>query len=98
MIKEITEKEFEVETKDKRVVVDFHATWCGPCKMLGSVMEKYIETHDDEIIKIDIDNNPNLVNKFNIMSVPTLIILNDGKEEKRISGFMSLDELKEWIK
>jgi len=61
-------------------------------------MEKYIETHDDEIIKIDIDSNPNLVNQFNIMSVPTLIVLNDGKEEKRISGFMSLDELKEWIK
>ena len=49
--------------------------------MLGSVMEKYVQNHDDEIIKIDIDNNPNLVNKFNIMSVPTLIVLNDGKEE-----------------
>lgn len=98
MIKEITEKEFESEIKGKRVIIDFHATWCGPCKMLGSVMEKYVQNHDDEIIKIDIDNNPNLVNKFNIMSVPTLIVLNDGKEEKRISGFMSLDELEGWIK
>ena len=97
MIKQVNEKDFEKEVNGKKVLVDFFATWCGPCKMLGLVMEKFDKKDIISIIKVDVDEAQELSSKYKIFSVPTLIIFEDGKELKRISGFMSEEELEKWV-
>lgn len=97
MIKHVNEKEFNEMINGKRVLVDFFATWCGPCKMLSLVMEKFDKKGAIPIIKVDIDEENNLAEEYKIFSVPTLIIFENGKEIKRISGFMSEDELEKWV-
>lgn len=97
MIKHIKEAEFKKEITEVRVLVDFYATWCGPCKMLGLVLEKFDEKKIIPILKIDVDESNDIANDFKIHSVPTLIIFEDGKEVKRTSGFMSEQELEKWV-
>ena len=77
------------------VLVDFFAEWCGPCKMLGPVLEEL--SNEYEIVKVDVDNNPSLARQFGIMSVPTLIVFKDGKEMDKKSGFMPKYVLSDWI-
>ncbi len=97
MIKHLTEENFKEYVKDKKVLVDFYATWCGPCKMLGMVMESFNNKGAIDIVKIDVDGAPNLSSEYKIFSVPTLIIFENGKEVKRRSGFMTEDELESWV-
>ena len=97
MIKHVDERNFKKEINGKKVLVDFFATWCGPCKMLGLVMEKFDKKDIIPIIKVDVDEAQELSSKYKIFSVPTLIIFEDGKELKRISGFMSEEELEKWV-
>lgn len=75
--------------KDGKVLVDFFATWCGPCKMLGQELEDLSSDRTDfEIVKVDVDLNPNLARMYGIMSVPTLMYFNNGKLVKKESGFV----------
>lgn len=71
------------------VLVDFWATWCGPCKMAEPVLDELSETHKDKvsIVKIDVDQNPTNTQKYNVMSIPTTILFKDGKEVGRQVGF-----------
>lgn len=78
-----------------RVLVDFYADWCGPCKMLGPVLEKI---NDIDIIKVNVDMYGELSRKYGIMSIPCLILFEDGKEIKRNLGFISEDKIREFIK
>ena len=92
------EKEnFDELIKDK-VVVDFFATWCGPCKMLGPVFEELsTEINDIKFVKVDIDEHEDLCRKYKVMSVPTLIFFKDGKKVKEVVGFQTEEELMEII-
>ncbi len=75
--------------KDGKVLVDFFATWCGPCKMLGQELEDLSSDRTDfKIVKVDVDLNPNLARMYGIMSVPTLMYFNNGKLIKKESGFV----------
>lgn len=97
MMKYINSVEFENYINNKRVLVDFYATWCGPCQMLGLVLEKLDKDELISILKVDTDKESILASKYNISSIPTLIIFENGIEVKRRTGYMSYDELKKWV-
>lgn len=88
---------FEELIKNKKVVVDFYATWCGPCKMFGPVFEKVSNESSITFIKIDVDAHEDIARKYGIMSIPTIVLLNNGEVEKTHMGFMTEDELKKFI-
>ena len=78
----------EVLTSEKPVLVDFWATWCGPCKMVAQVLEEIAAENGEKltIAKIDIDENPNTPRDYQVMSIPTLILFQGGKPVKQIVG------------
>lgn len=80
---------------DVPVLVDFHATWCGPCKTLAPILEQVKRTLGDsiKIIKIDIDKNPVITNKLNVSGVPTLMVYKGGKMTARKSGVIPAQEI-----
>lgn len=76
------------------VLVDFFATWCGPCKMLGPVMEEIAKERSDiKVVKVDIDKDPDLATQYDVMSVPTVILFKDGKNVHQAVGFRPKDSL-----
>lgn len=96
MIKYIDEKNFKTEVLDSKnaILVDFFATWCGPCNMLSPVLENISNTRADfDIAKIDIDKLRDIAIDYGIEVVPTLLIFKDGKEVSRIEGFVSEEEI-----
>lgn len=80
------------------VLVDFFATWCGPCKMLSPILEEMVnERSSVKIVKVDIDESMDLARRYGIMSVPTLILFKDGKLISQTTGFMPKTDLENWI-
>ena len=95
MVKHLeSENEFNKLIKG-RVLVDFYADWCGPCKRLAPLLE---ELEGIDIIKVNVDMFDNLSRSYGIMSIPTLILFESGKEIKKIIGFQTEAEIKEFIK
>jgi len=91
---------FENEVlKSKGVcIVDFYGTWCMPCKMLAPIVEKVASDNNFKLAKVDVDNNEELVKKYKIMSVPTLLIFKDGEQINSISGVVSESKILELTK
>lgn len=97
MVKAITDATFEAETKEGLVLVDFWATWCGPCRMQAPILEKLSEElSEDElkILKMDVDENPETARAFGIMSIPTLLFKKDGQVVKQVAGVHTAAQIK----
>ncbi len=77
----------EVVRSDKPVLVDFWASWCGPCKMVSPIIDEIADERSDiKVVKINVDEEPELANQFGIMSIPTLMVVKDGKVVNQSTG------------
>lgn len=92
------EKASEIIKNNKYVVVDFFASWCGPCQMFGPVFDEVAESEKvAKMISINVDENNKFSYENNISSIPTVVFYKNGKEEKRFLGFKPVDKLKKEI-
>ena len=94
MLVHLKTENFDEEVKSGNVLVDFFATWCGPCKMLSPILESIGNERDSiKVVKIDVDEHQDLAQRFGIMSVPTLLYYRDGNLIKQQSGFTSKETI-----
>lgn len=101
MIYDVNEADFEdrVIRSDKPVLIDFWAPWCGPCKALAPTISEIAEEYEGEmdVVKIDIDQNPDLAKRFGVRGIPLLVMMRNGEEKARAVGGMSRTRLDDFI-
>ena len=77
----------EIIASDKPVLIDFYADWCGPCRMVAPIVHEIAEENDNVVVgKINVDDEPELAQRFGVMSIPTLVVMKNGKEAARATG------------
>lgn len=91
------ENDFDSLIKDK-AVVDFYAQWCGPCKMFGPIFDEVSNEYDFNFVKVDVDKSSDIARRYGVMSIPTIILFENGVEKKKFTGFMSKDDFIEFLK
>ena len=99
-IKHLTDADFDsVIAGDKPVFIDFWAGWCGPCRMIGPIVEEIAPSYDGKavIAKMDVDENPTVPQRFGVTSIPTMMIFKNGKLVDRAVGVMPKGELQKFI-
>lgn len=92
----LNNNEFKEIIKEGTWLVDFSATWCGPCRMLEPNLEEFAKNNN--VLQVDIDKFQELTESFNIMSVPTLMVFNNGELVKQTVGYKSIEELEKLVK
>jgi len=96
-IQYVTESDFQTETLDANlpVLVDFTATWCQPCKMIAPIVEQLAQEWNGKVkvVKLDADQNPNLMMQYGVMGIPTLILFKGGAIKERLTGFQPKDKI-----
>lgn len=97
----VTSENFEEEVlkSDKTVLIDFYADWCGPCKMLSPIIEAVAnENKDIKVVKINVDNAQDLAIEYQVMSIPTIVVIKSGQEVNRTVGVVSKSQIEEMVK
>ena len=97
MINKVNQDSFEEVLKEEKVLIDFNADWCGPCRMLGPILEEVAKETKTKIVAVNVDDNPDLATTYNVFSIPCLVVLEKGKEVKRSTGLIPKEEIKELI-
>ena len=91
--------EEEVLRSKKPVLVDFYADWCGPCKMLSPIIDQVAEENEDiKVVKVNVDDAQDLAMKYQVMSIPTLVVIKEGKEINRSVGLIDKNQVVNMIK
>ena len=91
--------EEEVIKSEKTVLVDFYADWCGPCKMLSPIIDEVAEENDDiKVVKVNVDDSQDLAMKYQVMSIPTLVVIKNGSEINRSVGLIDKAQILNLIK
>ncbi len=88
MIINLNNEDFNELIKDNTVVVDFYANWCGPCKMLGPVLEEIAKEKNIKLIKVDVDKHDTLARNYGVMSIPYVLIFKNGEISNKFIGYM----------
>ncbi|HCY6235631.1 TPA: thioredoxin [Staphylococcus aureus] len=93
----VTDADFDSKVESGVQLVDFWATWCGPCKMIAPVLEELAADYEGkaDILKLDVDENPSTAAKYEVMSIPTLIVFKDGQPVDKVVGFQPKENLAE---
>ncbi|HCD1833878.1 TPA: thioredoxin [Staphylococcus aureus] len=96
-IVKVTDADFDSKVESSVQLVDFWATWCGPCKMIAPVLEELAADYEGkaDILKLDVDENPSTAAKYEVMSIPTLIVFKDGQPVDKVVGFQPKENLAE---
>lgn len=92
-IKDESQFEQEIIKSTDTVLVDFYADWCGPCKMVAPILEEIAQEGIVQVAKVNVDQQPKLAERFGILSIPTMIVFQDGKEKKKLIGARSKQDL-----
>ena len=91
--------EKEVIKSEKTILVDFYADWCGPCKMLSPIIDEVAEENDDiKVVKVNVDDSQDLAMKYQVMSIPTLVVIKNGSEINRSVGLIDKAQILDLIK
>lgn len=95
----LNKQNFDDTVANGVTLVDFWATWCGPCKMLAPTIKELADDYADkaQVAKVDVDENPELAEKFGIYSIPTLLIFKDGELKERLIGFRAKSQISEYL-
>jgi len=98
MIVELDNENFDEEIKNGLVLVDFYASWCGPCKMMHPVINDIANNYSNlKIIKIDVDKHSEIARNYSVMSIPTIMLFKDGEIIEKNIGFISKEQLERWF-
>ena len=99
MIEHINDEvKFDEFIKEGLVLIDFFATWCGPCKMLSPVIEQVANEHPElKVVKVDVDEAPAIAARFDVQAIPTLFLFKDGKKANYGMGYMNKNQLENFI-
>ena len=100
MVREVSGQELDRLVSEKKTLIcDFWASWCGPCRMLGPVMEQMSEEFKDraEFVKVNVDENGDLAASLGIFSIPDVYLFEDGEVTAHSVGFLPEDEMRDWI-
>ncbi len=99
-MKIVKTNEFDDVVKEGVTLVDFYADWCGPCKMIAPILKDLSTTLDEntQIVKVNVDEEGDLAQRFDVMSIPTLILFKDGQPVGRKTGFLPKPEIEKFIK
>ncbi len=90
----LTNENLQELIKEGKVIVDFYADWCGPCKMLGPVLEQISSERSSlKVIKVNVDEHPELAQQYGVMSIPRVLVYQDNKLINDITGFVGKDEI-----
>ena len=98
MVKKVDQSQFDEVRKSKAAVVDFSATWCGPCQMLAPILDELSgEVDSVDFYNVDVDENPDLAREFRIMHIPAVVALKDGQIVGQQIGFVPKEDLKNFV-